>query len=433
MTGIREGDRLELSVEKPVYRGLGLARHEGCVVFVRKTLPGERVRARVFEVGRGYVRAEPEAVLEASPARRPAPCPHAASCGGCSYQEAGYGEQLRIKELILRESLARAHVAWEAPIPVVASPETGWRTRAELHLAWQAGAPEIGFFEEGTHRVVDVGECLQLSSSANRALAALRAALRERAPLTERVTGIELGESPDGGQLVCCLHAGLSVQQAVGLAALAAQVPGLSGLLAIPAGAARTPSPLLLFGSPFLEASPAGFALRAHQQSFFQSNRFLTGPLAAAVLARVPPVGPVLELYAGVGLLTLPLLARNGELSAVEESPLAAADARANAERAGLELSIHAGSVENLLHRLVARPGEHVVLDPPRTGASRLAIRGIASRRPASITYVSCDPPTLGRDLHLLEQSGYRLAGLEAFDMFPDTFHLESVALLLPL
>lgn len=426
---MKAGDLLELRIEKAVYRGLGLAHHEGCVVFVPRTYGGERVRARVDEVGRGYVRAQLEALLDAAPARRSPPCRYAPRCGGCAHQDLGYDEQLRVKEAILRESLARARVPWDAEVPLRPSPETGWRTRAELHVAWEAAGPRLGFHEEASHELIDVEECLQLSSGMNRSARALLAALAERGPLARHVHGLELAESSDGGELVACLATRLAVREAAALSALGDGIPRLSGLLAVagePGGGATV---LLLKGEPFVHAQVGGLRLRAHQRSFFQANRFLLEPLIEMVLGLVPPGGPVLDLYSGVGLFALPLAQRGDDVRAVEVSPLAVADAEANASAAGIRnVRFLARDVETALRGLARRSEERILLDPPRTGASRLAVRAIAARQPAAITYVSCDPPTLGRDLSLFAGMGYRLTSLHALDMFPDTFHVESVA-----
>jgi 23S rRNA (uracil1939-C5)-methyltransferase len=430
---VKQGDRLELRVEKPVYRGLGLARHEGRIVFVTGTYSGERVHALVEEVGRGYARARLLELIEPSPARRISPCRYAPRCGGCSYQDLDYQEQLAVKQAILRESLLRARVPWEAEIPVMPSPERGWRTRAELHLDWRDDGPLLGFHEVASHRVVDVLECLQLSPAMNGAARALLDALSGHGPLARRVTGLELAESMDGRKLVACLVSDLPVRQAVAFKPLASAVPALTGLLALAASGSAPRTALLLSGEPFLDASVRGFLLRAHQQSFFQANRFLLEPLVEAVLECVPAGRPVLDLYSGVGLFALALAARGDPVRGVESNRWAAADAEANARELGLAgIHFELADVDAALRELAQRPGERVVLDPPRTGASRLAVTQLAARRPASICYVSCDPPTLGRDVHLLADLGYRLASLRAFDMFPDTLHLESIALLEP-
>ena len=424
---MKAGDPLELQVDKAVYRGLGLARHEGRVIFVPGTYGGERVSATVEEVGRGFARARVLRLLEASPHRRASPCRYSERCGGCAYQELEYAEQLRVKQAILRESLQRAHVSWEPEVALRGSTERGWRTRARLHVDWDLGAPRLGFHEEGTQVLVDVLECLQLSPELMRAARALLAALAETGPLGRSVRAIELAESGDGEERVACLVTDLSLVAAPGLVGLG-DAAALTGLLVVPGAEAR-PAPVLLSGSPYVHATVSSLRFRAHQQSFFQANRFLLEPLVDTVLRLLPAGGPVLDLYSGVGLFSLPLARRGDAVRAAEVHAQAAADAVANAEAAGLRnVRVFAKDVETALRELPPARGERILLDPPRSGASRLAVRAIAERRPLSITYVSCDPPTFGRDLQLLVGQGYRLAALEALDMFPDTFHVEAVA-----
>jgi tRNA/tmRNA/rRNA uracil-C5-methylase (TrmA/RlmC/RlmD family) len=279
---------------------------------------------------------------------------------------------------------------------------------------------------------VDVLECLQLSPAMNRAARALLLALKGKGALARRLSGVELAESTDGSRLVACLVGELPVRQAVSLKPVAAAVPELTGLLALAASEQRTV--LSLSGEPYVEATVGRLRLRAHQQSFFQANRFLLGPLVDSVLALVPPGAPVLDLYSGVGLFALAAAERGDAVWAVESSRWAVADAEANAKQAGLSgARFEAADVETALRALPARAGERIVMDPPRSGASRLAVKAITERRPSSISYVSCDPPTLGRDLFLFGGLGYRLVSLQAFDMFPDTLHLESLAQLEPL
>lgn len=430
---LRRGQVVELSIEKAVYRGLGLARHEGLVVLLSRAVPGERVRARIESLERGYARASVEAVLETAPARRLSPCRYVPACGGCAYQEVLYPEQLAFKSAILRESLARAGVSWDGELRVLPSPETGWRTRASLHVKSGAGGVAIGLHEEGSHRLVDLASCLQLSDAMNRAIAGLRAGLAERPGWAAQVRGVELAESLDGTTLVAALEADLAAPQAASLARLAASAPGVTGLgVSLPRRRGGRTF-VTLHGDPHVSSRVGAVTLRAHVQSFFQGNRFLTPELLAVVSRLVPAGGPLLDLYAGVGLFALPLALRGDGFRAAEIDELAVADARVNAQAAGLE----PGRVERLDVRaaLAAWPrqsGERVVLDPPRAGAGPEVVRAVAERRPERIVYVSCDPPTLGRDLRVLLAAGYRLDALEALDLFPNTFHLEAVASLSP-
>ena len=424
---MRPGDSFEVVIEKGVYRGLGLARHQGQVVLVPRALPGDRLRVRVESVERGFLRARTDEMLAPGAGRRPSPCPLADRCGGCSYQELDYAAQLSLKEAVLRESLARARVSWEGPIPVAGSPEEGWRTRASLHLEARGDALLLGLHEEGTHRVVDVPRCLQLSEPMTRAARGLLDALKQQPRRARAIRHVDLAESVDGRNLVMGLETELDVKGAVALSGLAAAVPGLTGFGAM-AGEGRSRRLLSLHGDPHVLSTVAGTTFRAHVRSFFQSNRFLVEPLTAAVLELLPSGGSVLDLYAGVGLFALPLARRAERVRAVEVNPMAVEDARWNAEQAGARnLEMRRGDVREALELWPPEAGERVVLDPPRTGAGAEVVRLLAGRRPAAVVYVSCDPATLARDLKLFESEGYRPDVVRGFDLFPDTFHLETV------
>jgi 23S rRNA (uracil1939-C5)-methyltransferase len=428
---LRVGERLDITVEQAVYRGQGLARHQGQVVFVPRGLPGERLRVRVARVTPGYVRAEIEEVLAPSAGRVAARCAHFAECGGCAYQHAGPATQAAIKEAVLLDALRRAGAPWDGPVPVRPSPADGWRTRATLHLEHGREGLKLGFHREGSHRVVDVENCVQLSPAMMTAARALRAALAARPAIARGVRDVELAESFDGRRLVAALETQMGARQAAGAASLADAVPGLTGF-GVTAGEGRRRRFLLLRGDPHVDATVHGLRLRAHVLSFFQANRFLVDALVQEVLERTPPGGSVLDLYAGVGLFGLPLGRRAEEVRGLELNPNAVEDASVNAKVAGMaHVRVHQGDVREV-GSWPARPDERVVLDPPRAGAGPEVVRMVAARRPASIVYVSCDPPTLGRDLKLFASEGYAPRSMAAFDLFPDTFHLETVVQLGP-
>jgi 23S rRNA (uracil1939-C5)-methyltransferase len=429
---LRAGERFEVTVERAVYRGQGLARHHGQVVFVPRGLPGDRLQVRVVSVTPGYAKAEIEQVLAPGVGRVASRCPHFADCGGCAYQHLEPGAQAALKEAVLADALRRAGAAWDKPIPVLPSPPEGWRTRATLHVDHAPAGLRLGFHREGSHQVVDVERCLQLSPAMMAAARGLRDALAARPAMARAVRDVELAESSDGRRLVASLETAFDPRQAAGAAVLADCVPALTGL-GVMAGEGRRRRFLLLRGDPHVEATVHGIRLRAHIQSFFQANRFLVDALVQEVVDRTPAGGSVLDLYAGVGLFALPLGRRAEEVRGLEISPSAVADARGNAEAAALShVRIHAGDVREMAE-LPPRPDERVVLDPPRTGAGPEVVRMVAARRPASIVYVSCDPPTLGRDLKVFAAEGYVPASIAGFDLFPDTFHLETVVHLQPL
>jgi 23S rRNA (uracil1939-C5)-methyltransferase len=264
----------------------------------------------------------------------------------------------------------------------------------------------------------------------NRAARAFRGALAETPALWPRLRGLDLLESPDGGTLLASLETALAPHEAPALASLAARVPGLDGF-----GIATGPRLLWLHGAPFVEARVLDIVLRARARSFFQANRFLLEPLARTVVDLVPAGdGPVVDLYAGVGLFALPLAARGErDVLAVEWASSAAEDARWAAHRNGLDtVRVVEADVARTLAATSPGTAERIVLDPPRTGAGPEVVALVADRAPSSIVYVSCDPPTLGRDLAALAARGYRPEAVHLFDLFPDTFHVETVVRLRP-
>ncbi len=364
---LRPGQLVEAVIEKGVYRGRGLGRVGGRVLFVPRAHSGDRgARTGCTEVHAGWAEGALVEVLAAAPARRASPCPYVPRCGGCSYQDLAYEEQLRVKESVLRESLGRAGAPWEGPVAVHASPEGGWRMRASLHFSIGENGLELGLRQEGTRRVVDVLACLQISERMNRAGRAFRDALAETPALGPRLRGLDLLESPDGGTLIASLETALAPHEAPALASLAARVPGLDGF-----GVATGPRLQWLHGPPFVEASVLGVVLRARARSFFQANRFLLGPLARTVVDLVPAGdGRVVDLYAGVGLFALPLAARGErDVLAVEWASSAAEDARWAAHRNGLDtVRVVAGDVAKLSPRRARGRGAHRARLPAANG-----------------------------------------------------------------
>jgi 23S rRNA (uracil1939-C5)-methyltransferase len=427
MEGLKRGDVIDVEVEKGVYRGMGLARHEGQVVFVPRGLPGDRFRVEISGLTKGYGLAKVQTRLADGPNRRASPCPYVPRCGGCAYQELEGDAQRQLKGEILRESLRRAGVPWEGPLALVASPEQGWRSRASLHFGLRDGGLRLGLHEEGSRLVVDLEECLQLSPAMNRAARAVLEDVRERKSLASQVLGLELAESP--GRLALCVTADIPPGDAPRFAALSRVVPDATGL----GIEARRGVFVSLSGAPFVETTVLGLPFRSHVLSFFQANRFLLEELATTVLDLLPRGATVLDLYAGVGLFALLAGKRGDPVRGAEVNRWAVEDAKANARAAGLpNVRVERGDVLGLLAHWPPSGPEVVVLDPPRAGAGPEVVRGILARKPTAIVYVSCDPPTLGRDLRAFGLGGYELRELRALDLFPDTFHLEAVALLEP-
>lgn len=422
---MKAGDRLSLQVEKGVYRGRGLARSGGRVVFLAGALPGDRVRARVDKVKRDFAEAVVEAVEEPGPARREPPCAHAGRCGGCAYQPLGYEAQLALKRDVLTESLSRARVPLDGvELAVTGSPEQGWRWRARLHVEWEGARPVLGFREEGGHALVDIERCPQLTPGLAQLADDLRRALAQDAAGLRVVEELRLGEGGDGASRAAVLNVHRALDPQSG-ARLAARVPATTGLGWQGAGAG---APFVrVAGEPYLFTPRPRGLLRSHVLSFFQGNRALLDVLEEKALAPLAGARRVLELYSGVGLFTAPLAARADHVRAVEGAPWAAADARHNLA-AFDHVQVLEAAVEHDAPEWARGRFDGVLLDPPRSGAGPEVVDAVARARVARVAYVSCDPTTLARDLARLRGHGFVLRSLQLLDLFPDSFHLETVA-----
>lgn len=417
------GTLLTLDIEKPAGGGRMLSRHDGRVILVAGAIPGERVAVRIERVAKGVTFAETVEVLRASPDRRvPGSDP---KCGGDVLSHIAYAAQLRIKTEIVRDAFSRIGRLPLAEAPAIApSSPHGYRLRARFHV----DGPRIGFYREGTHQICDAAATRQLSDGAVEWMASASQHLRDAGG--GGLAAVELTENVSGSERACHLelHRGADAR---GFAPLARGLTGLSvrrsdaGDVAVLDGTAAV-TDVLQVGT----AEDAPVVLRRDVRSFFQGNRFLIAPLVRHVLDTVPD-GPVIDLYAGVGLFGLPLARRGRAVTLVEGDPISGGDLQRNASDAGAHVSVEHRSVESFVTsrrfpRLVQEAT--VIVDPPRTGLSPEALSGLTAAAPPRVVYVSCDPATLARDSRRLLDAGYDLAALTLFDMFPNTAHIEGVA-----
>ena len=390
----------EVTVEKWVYGGRGLARLDGQVVLVPFVLPGEVVEVAVERERPGLVEARLLGVVTPSVERVAAPCPYFMRCGGCHYQHAPYEFQLARKVEVLREVLRRVGKL-DAPeeIAVIAGAPLEYRNRVQLHLA----GGEIGYLEAASNRLCPVERCPVSSPAINSALGSLRKMRRDkRFPAFVRTIELFTNES--------------TVQVNV----LASDRPVAKHFFdwcgeEIPGVAAG-----------FLDYSAAGAEYRVGHRSFFQVNRFLIDRLVEAGLADAEG-DTAIDLYAGVGLFSLPLARRIHAVTAVESGASAVRDLEFNAARASLSIQVEKAVVEDYLEGLSRAP-DFVLADPPRAGLGKGTVKQLLRLQPPRMTIVSCDPATLARDLMALVNSGYRLERVTLIDLFPQTYHIETVA-----
>jgi 23S rRNA (uracil1939-C5)-methyltransferase len=450
---------VRLTIEKLIYGGDGLARlpaagdaRKGKVVFVPYALPGETVEARIAEERRGFLRAELVEVLEPSPERIAPPCPHFGVCGGCQYQYLGYAAQAEAKRQILRETLLRGAGAalresgLELPqIELHAAEEFGYRNRTRMKIVVE---PEfaMGYRRTGSHELESVRECPISSPLINRAIAAMWEMGTDAAACTG-LQEVQFFANHDDGALLVEVRTQPEAASAKSTADalrgfarhLRERLPEIAGV-AVFAGAAaedeleQTPvrasahaEPFLVEGAASLEYCTAGECYRVSAGSFFQTNRFLAGKLVELV-TRDRSGKAALDLYAGVGLFALPLARGFEKVTAVEIGASSSGDLAANAAAvsgAGRIRTVHS-TTENFLRSSRGR-WDFAVADPPRAGLGTRVAKQLAGMKIPRLAIVSCDPATLARDLAILVAGGYRVEEAHLVDLFPQSYHMETV------
>jgi len=416
----------EVIPQKMVYGGDALGHHAGRPVFVPRVLPGERVEVEEVRTAKSVVHARPLRILAPSPERIGPRCPYFGRCGGCHYQHLAAERQAEVKREILHETLRRiGKIAWEHPIPTHAAHPWGYRNQAQLKIARRPdGCLEVGFYEAESHRVFPVDHCLLLSPRLNQVLGELRNT-RWAGPLAA-CREIELLSDDRDEQVAVILHGDFTGGETASLAeAILATIPGVIG------AAVETGGGLRVFGAPHLTYTVGEFQYRVSPGSFFQVSQYLLPDIVTAVVS-VERGALALDLFAGVGLFTLPLAQRFEQVIGVEAAASAAADLAANA-RAHALLNIRSiqATAQDFLRRFAQTGVDLTVLDPPRAGAGASVLKLLADLAPKRIHYVSCSPPTLARDLRFLVAHGYEINSVELFDFFPHTYHVESLVRLI--
>ena len=414
---LRPDALIELAIEKPAAGGRMLARHNGQVVLVWGAIPGERVRARIERSGKGVLFAETIDLVSSSPDRRDASADW--RCGGNVLAHVRYDRQLQLKADIIRDAFTRiGRMPLDAVPPVLASPEQGYRMRARLHVR----GGRIGFMREGSHDVCAVGPTAQMLPATAAWIDA--AERRLRADRLHGLTSIEIAENIPATERACHLELEPG-SDGRAFAALAAD--GLTGLSAqvLDRHAVET-----LTGVAAVSDSVGALRLRRDARAFFQGNRYVLESLVQHVAALVPE-GPVVDLYAGVGLFGLWLAAtRDAPVTLVEGDAISGHDLDDNARPYAVRARVVRTSVEDFLRRDKSADTATFIVDPPRTGLSHDAVLALVRARPPRIVYVSCDVATLARDARALADADYSLTHISGIDLFPNTAHVETVVVM---
>ena len=413
-----------VQIEKPVYGGAFLARIEGKAVFVPHTLPGEQARVRIVEDKRGYATAECEEIVAAADERIVPACRHFGACGGCQYQHAGYETQLKLKQTILRETLERGGVRAPNEIGVLAADPWGYRNRIRLAFG-AAGNP--GYRGRRSHAVIPVSECPIATPLLLQGAQAVAEVARQFAPAL-RPTELALFCNADESALLASLFVNHPTKLNFDEFArsVADRISTLKGIELVVEGRASQPARTLArWGADSLAYRAAGFDYRVDHGAFFQVNRWLVDALVCRVTAGYSGA-LAWDLFAGVGLFARRLATDFARVIAVESAPaaMAALDANLSGTKCA---AVRAETLAFLRsHNKAARP-DLIIVDPPRTGLGAESTALLAAIQAPALVYVSCDPATLARDLRALIASGYAIASLTLADLFPQTFHLETV------
>jgi 23S rRNA (uracil1939-C5)-methyltransferase len=443
---------VRLTIEKLVYGGDGLARvaaagdeRRGKAVFAPYVLPGEVVEASIVEERKGFARASLVEVLAPSAARVAPRCPYFGVCGGCHYQHANYAAQLEAKQQILQETILRGAKIAPPPVELHSGPEYGYRNRTRMKFAFEPDFA-LGYYRHGSHELEPVRQCPISSPLINRAIAEVWE-LADEARKYPALREVQFFVNHDDSRMLVELFAQAQPAELKDFARLLRKrMPEIAGVVIYAGGFAAGATAGELDDS--LEVAPrssrtgafhlegvssflyelAGQAYRVSAGSFFQTNRFLAEKLVE--LATAGRSGrAALDLYAGVGLFTLPLARSFDRVTAVEFAPSAHGDLEANAaSQKGRASRIQAVNRTAEAYLDSARgQWDFAVVDPPRAGLGPRAAKSLTRLAIPRMAYVACDPATLARDLAVLVAAGYRVEQAHLVDLFPQSYHMETV------
>lgn len=387
-TNYTTGDIIEVRIEKIVPRGLGLAFVDGLTVFVPLSVVGDKLSVRIREVKKRIAFAEIVEVIESGEQRIEPPCEYFGSCGGCDFQQMSYTAQLDAKVGIIRDCLHRiGKIEYDGEINVISSPDQfGYRSRARWHLDRDKNA--IGYFARDSHESIDVHNCPILTPELQSALDDLRVRLNWDEIWSDKAQ-IEAAHGEDGS--------------------------------------ISTYSPDMVEPTSELTFDLDGDNYVYSSETFFQANKSLIPALVEAALGDARGEA-AFDLYCGVGLFTIQMAKRFGKVVGVEESGKSVKFAKRNVYAAGqTNVRLANQSVAKFLMENQKKGLDFVLIDPPRSGTEKQTIPKVARLKPAHISYVSCEPSILARDLRILVDAGYKIEKITALDMFPQTHHVETV------
>ena len=425
--------------------GQGVAKIEGCAVFVPNAIVGEKCTVRIEKVGKTWAAGKMVQIIERSPHRINRACPVAKLCGGCDFHHMDYEEECRLKAERVRTCLNRLGGQNLESVPIHGAPTTtGYRNKAQYPVSVEKNRAFAGFFKAGTHQVIENKRCLILPEESDQVKDAVIDYMNQyRVSVYDETTGkglvrhIYVRQGAVSRQVLVCIVAnGRKLPRVPELLERLKKIPGFTTLVLsvnTKAGNAVLGDEFItLYGPGYIEDTLCGLSFRLSPRSFYQVNHHQAQELynAAISAAGITKGDTVLDLYCGVGTITLAMSRAAGKVIGVEVIPQAVEDAKQNAIRNGVTnaefICADAGEAALELERKGVK-ADVVVVDPPRKGLNAEAIEAIDRFSPRRLVYVSCDPATLARDVALLEQRGFKLQNAQAFDLFPRCAHVESV------
>ena len=428
--------------------GLGVAHVEGCAVFIPNAIAGEKYTIRIEKVAKTWAAGKIVEILERSPHRVNRECPVAKLCGGCDFWHMDYEEESRLKAERVRNCLNRMGGEQLESVPILAAPTCyGYRNKAQYPVSSKKNKAYAGFFRAGTHQVVENERCLILPQESDAVKDAVidyvnqfRVIAYDEEAHKGLLRHIYVRRGTVSKQvLVCLVINGRKIPREEELIARLKKIPGFTTLVLSvntkQGNAVLGDEFITLYGPGYIEDTLCGLTFRLSPRSFYQVNHDQAERLynAAISQAEITKNDTVLDLYCGVGTITLAMAGAAGKVIGVEVIPQAVEDAKDNAKRNGIEnAEFFCGDAGQAALALEAQgiKADVVVVDPPRKGLNADTIEALHRFAPRRIVYVSCDPATLARDVALLKERGYTLKNAQAADLFPRCSHVESIVCL---
>ena len=428
--------------------GQAVAKIEGCAVFIPNAIVGERHRVRIEKVGKTWAAGKIVEVLEKSPHRVNRECPVAKLCGGCDFWHMDYEEECRLKADRVKQALNRIGGESLEEVPILSAPTCyGYRNKAQYPVAAKKGKAYAGFFRAGTHQVVENDRCLILPEETDLVkkivtdyVSRFQVFVYDEQSHTGLLRHIYVRRGAVSGQvLVCLVVNGRKLPKTEALVEKLKAVPGFTTLVMAvntrPGNAILGNEFITLYGPGYIEDTLCGLTFRLSPRSFYQVNHHQAQRLYEAAISQagITKDDLVLDLYCGVGTITLAMAKAAGKVIGVEVIEQAVEDAKDNARRNGIEnAEFFCGDAGKAALELEAKgiKPDVIVVDPPRKGLNGDTIEALDKMSPRRIVYVSCDPATLARDVALLKARGYQLKNAQAADLFPRCAHVESIVCL---